>query len=119
MKTIPIEGEIQKAIITEIGQNILFKDMLPEEISAVISKATLIQYDNGEIIMEQGKPSNSFFLIVSGEAIIKAKSAGKGEDIELARVHPFDTIGEIGLLLKQPRSATACKYYSLHFSSIR
>lgn len=104
MKTVPIKGNMTEAIVVELGQSPLFRDLAEQTLREIMTRATMIQYDPGETIIAQGEKADSFFLVASGEVIVTARD-GK-EPVEVARIKPFDTIGELGLILNQPRSAT-------------
>ena len=106
MKTIPITEEMTGAIVGELKQSPFFKDLSVEELTGIARQATLQQYDAGETIMEEGAPSDSFYVMAAGEAIITVHHTKTHEPVEVARVLPFDTIGELGLLLGHGRSAT-------------
>jgi len=107
MKAVPIAGDMTNAIVSELGQSPFFKDLTPDDLKKIAGQARLLQFDPGETIMEQGAPSDSFFLIVSGEVIIRVRHTKTEEPVEVARIKPFDTIGELGPILGQPRSASA------------
>ena len=107
MKAVPIAGDMANAIVSELGQSPFFKDLTPDDLKKIAGQAKLLQFEPGETIMEQDAPSDSFFLIVSGEVIIRVRHTKTEEPVEVARIKPFDTIGELGLLLGQPRSASA------------
>jgi len=106
MKVMPVEKEMVSAIVTELGQSSFFQDLSEKELHDIAVSSKMIQYDPGETIMRQGDPSDSFSVVVSGEVIIKARHETRDELVEVARVKPYDTIGEVGVLLGEPRSAT-------------
>lgn len=106
MKTMPIKGEMIDAVVGELGQSTLFKDLAQKDLAEISNSATMLQYDLNETIINQDDTSDSFYLVVSGEVIIKVRHETRDEQVEVARVKPYDTIGELGLLLNQPRSAT-------------
>ena len=106
MKVMPVEKEMTNAIVTELGQSSFFRDLSEKELAEVASSAKMVQYDPDEVIMKQGDASDSFSLVASGEVIIKAKHDTRDELVEVARVKPYDIIGELGMLLDEPRSAT-------------
>ncbi|MBI3985604.1 MAG: cyclic nucleotide-binding domain-containing protein, partial [Lentisphaerae bacterium] len=106
MQTIPITGEMTDAVVKELRQSALFRDLAEKDLKEITKSAVMLQYDDGETVVEEGGVSDSFFVIASGEAVIKRTHETSRELIEIARVKPFDTIGELGLLLGQPRTAT-------------
>lgn len=101
-----ITGEMIDAIVGELSQSALFKDLTEKDLAEIAKSATMLQYNLNETIMNQGDASDSFYLVVSGEVVIKVQHEDRDEQVEIARVKPCDTIGELGLLLNQPRSAT-------------
>jgi len=105
MQEMPIDSDIQAAIVGDMAQSDMFSDFGEDALSAIAASAVMVQCEPKDVITRQGDSSDSFFLVLSGEVVIKV-SAGSGEPSEIARVQPFDTVGELGLLLDKPRSAT-------------
>jgi len=56
----------------------------------------------GEVIVKQGDPGDSFYLLVTGEVSIFVKEVGK----EVARLGAGTFFGEVAVVTCQPRSAT-------------
>lgn len=106
MNIVPVQKEMTEAIVAELGQSHFFSDLTEKELRDIAVSSKMIQYDPDEIIMNQGDPSDSFSLVISGEVIIKARHETRDELVEMTRVTPFETIGELGLLLNEPRHNT-------------
>ena len=64
------------------------------------------QYLKGEIIFQEGQPSEHFYILQKGEVEVSIKRHEKRFVINTLR--PTDFFGEMGLLSNEPRSAT-CK----------
>ncbi len=111
MKQTHITNDMVSAVVTELSQNALFGKLSGEVIRHIAQSAVLLQYDPGEVIMSQGEPADSFYLVVSGEMSVRVCRPGKDEPVEIAKIRPFQTIGEIGLLLEKPRTATVVAGY--------
>lgn len=62
-------------------------------------------FASGDVIVKQGEPGNSFYIIVEGFVDVY-KLSEKGERINLGRLGEGDYFGEIALLLDQPRAAS-------------
>jgi small-conductance mechanosensitive channel/CRP-like cAMP-binding protein len=58
-------------------------------------------YGAGEIVVRQGEPGSSMFVVISGEAVV-ALDSGQ----EVARIRPGGFFGEMSLLTGAPRTAT-------------
>ena len=100
MQEMPVDGDIQQAIVGDLAQSDLFNGFSEDALSVIASRAVMLQCDPKEVITSKGDQSDSFFLIMSGEVIIQAQAGAGGAETEIARVQPFDTIGELGLLLE-------------------
>jgi twitching motility protein PilT len=106
MNKMTVDGGMLDAVVEELSQSNMFAGLSKEDLQEVAKKAAMTQYDSGEVIMKQGAPSDFLSVIVSGEAIVQAMHETRKEMTEVARIKPFNTIGELGLLLGQSRSAT-------------
>jgi hypothetical protein len=58
----------------------------------------------GETVMTEGEPSTEAYVVERGQLDVRRGAAADG--IALARLGPGDWVGEMGLLLGEPRSAT-------------
>jgi aquaporin Z len=58
----------------------------------------------GETVMTEGEPSTEAYVVERGHLDVRRGAATDG--IPLARLGPGDWVGEMGLLLDEPRSAT-------------
>ena len=75
-----------------------------EAVNAGIRKAT-VGFTDGQVVFKQGDPSEKFFIIRSGQVILTREANGVTK--EIAKVGPGEVVGEMGVLQKLPRSATA------------
>ncbi len=69
---------------------------------------TLLQEENyefGELLVRQGEPADSFYILVSGRARV-VKADHKGNEIVLATLKPGDSFGEAALSEGGTRTAT-------------
>lgn len=58
-----------------------------------------------EVVMRRGEPSDDLFLVVSGRLRVVLELAGGGETV-LAEHGRGETVGEVGLITGDPRTAT-------------
>ena len=106
MKKIPIDKVALDTLVAQLNKSNLFANLNPQELQEIVTRSTWQQYSPGEVIMQQGTPSDSFALVIDGEVIVNVRHANRNEEIEVGRIRPFDTVGELGLLLDEPRSAS-------------
>jgi len=71
----------------------------------------------GEVLFEEGAPSDCVYLILSGELEV-FKASGGGRSVPLARFSPGDYIGELGVLSEKPRTTGARASRSASFARI-
>lgn len=83
----------------------LFRSMSPAELVAVIRKMRLLMYEPGEIIVAEGQPGDSLFIITTGRVRAYVRDA-KGAPKEVRQLGEGDFFGEISVLEGGTRTAT-------------
>ncbi len=110
MQQLPLEGDLLPRVVQALGQSPLFAQLTPEVLGQVSQRATLFTVDVGDVIMEQGSASDSFYVVLAGEIAVYVRNSDNqsnaGDLVELARLSPPESVGEMGLLTGAPRSAT-------------
>lgn len=80
--------------------------LLSEEIlHEVIPKIERLQAAKGDVIIRQGDPGDSLYLVLSGQLNVVSSDAS-GREIVLTVLEPGRTVGEISLLTGERRTAT-------------
>jgi cAMP-dependent protein kinase regulator len=65
-----------------------------------------IEFEAGSVIVRQGEPGDTFYIIVEGEAKVEQIQGTDVEPKQVASLKPSDYFGEIALLTNRPRAAT-------------
>jgi CRP-like cAMP-binding protein len=91
-------------IIDSLKQSPLFSGLRAEELQQVARKVKVRQFFANDVIVWQGQPSTSLFLITNGIVVVK-RIVRETESV-LAYLMPGNTFGEVGILENQPRSAS-------------
>jgi calmodulin len=123
-----ITGEGQETKLTTVGDVIVsdetmsylrneipfFKDFNTAEFDDLMKKAKYVTFEEGSIIMKQGQPGRTFYIIDSGEVEISVKSAFEdplttppsylGAVINVLK--RLDYFGERSIITNQPRAAS-------------
>lgn len=86
-----------------LAQSPLFNELDEEALDFITRKTKMRQYFTNDVIVWQGKNSDTLFLITNGIVVIK-RSVGNSEHT-LAYLMPGNTFGEVGILENKPRSA--------------
>ena len=63
-------------------------------------------FEPGQVIFKEGEPGEVMFVIIEGEVEIRKRTAGTASRT-LTTFHAGDIFGEMALIEKKPRSATA------------
>ena len=71
----------------------------------VIPKIERLQAAKGDVIIRQGDPGDSLYLVLSGRLNVVSSDAS-GREIVLTVLEPGRTVGEISLLTGERRTAT-------------
>ncbi|TME27104.1 MAG: cyclic nucleotide-binding domain-containing protein [Chloroflexi bacterium] len=80
------------------------------------SKAELLTFAPGELVVREGDAADRFFMIIKGQAEATRRGAD-GAQVVVNQLGPGDYFGEIGLLKNAPRNATSAPAVS--WSAVR
>lgn len=98
----PLETFAKIAFLKKIH---LFQGLEDDELQAIAEQLTEADHPAGAVIFEQAGKAESFYLIYGGSVRITRRQDGK--KIELAVLVKYDYFGELALVSKRQRSATA------------
>ena len=84
-------------------ENNFFHDLNPEDLINLAKKSSLQKYEKGVVIIEQDEISDKIFLLLEGSADIIVNNNGEPKVVNT--VYKGETIGEMGVLTRQKRSA--------------
>ncbi len=82
----------------------LFSNLSPAEIRLLEKKFRLAEFKRGDLIYEEGKPADAFYVIVSGRFRVFHKGRGE-EEKTIVFLYRGDYFGESSLLTGQAHSA--------------
>jgi CRP-like cAMP-binding protein len=79
--------------------------MSRDEILAVIRGLRLHSLDPGHIVVTEGEPGDSLFVLTTGRCRAHVRNPA-GKNLEVRQLKEGDFFGEIAVLTGEPRSAT-------------
>ena len=91
--------------LKELQSSTLFSSFEREALVEIVASTELRSYDEGDIIVTEGEPGSSLFLIVGGRVKVFTRT-DDGGNLQLAELGPGDFFGEVSLLSGKPRTAT-------------
>jgi len=91
-----------------------FKDFTDDEFDTMLSKAKLVTFDSGSIIMRQGMPGRMFYVIEEGEVEISVRTGLEDPmttqasylGTVLNHLGPSNYFGERSMITGEPRAAS-------------
>jgi CRP/FNR family transcriptional regulator, cyclic AMP receptor protein len=84
----------------------LFEVLNEQERAALIEEMELESHEEGSVIISEGDPGDSMYVISSGEVKVYTRGAGKSGTVYLAKLGEGDFFGEVSVLTGKPRTAT-------------
>ena len=100
-----IPGTSEPLFATPVAKSVLFEALGQEDLKAFASVMELESHDEGSVILVEGEPGESMYVIASGEVRVYT-SAGAGRPVYLAKLGEGDFFGEVSVLTGRPRTAT-------------
>ena len=94
----------EENLISALQRSPLFSVLGREDLEKIALKAKVRQFFADDVIVWQGQPSTSLFLIMNG--IVAVKRVVREQEKILAYLMPGNSFGELGILENQARSAS-------------
>jgi CRP-like cAMP-binding protein len=88
-----------------LGLSPLLADLAPGEVAAMVGGLKLVTKGPGSILLTEGEPGDSLFILTTGVARVYRRDAS-GHNFQVATLRDGDFFGEAALLTGQPRTAT-------------
>jgi CRP-like cAMP-binding protein len=102
----------QQARADELARVPLFARCSKRQLRLLASEAHVEQIEPGEKLVTAGSPSRQLYVILAGTAVIVRGGA------EVDRATAGDVVGELGLLLDEPRNADVVATSALEVLSL-
>lgn len=87
------------------AKDLLFGELSEREYLKIIDLMEVRTFQPGEIVVREGSPGDSMFIICDGDVSVVTKDK-TGKEIPLADLTEGDFFGEVSLLTGKPRTAT-------------
>jgi hypothetical protein len=103
----PATGTAEPLFSRPVPKSPLFEVLNDVEREAIVKEMEVETHDEGSVILNEGDPGTSMYLIASGEVKVFTRSTGSGTgSVYLARLGEGDFFGEVSVLTGKPRTAT-------------
>lgn len=98
-------GKSEPLFSRPVPKSPLFEVLTEVERDALIREMDLESHDEGSVIISEGQPGSSMYIIANGEVKVFTHGAG-GAAVYLAKLGEGDFFGEVSMLSGKPRTAT-------------
>ncbi len=92
-------------VLRQLKKTPLFSGLTDDMLSSLAQKASTRRLSRDDVLMRKGETGDSLFLIHAGWVKIVTEDS-KGDELIINKCGPGETIGEMALLDRAPRSAT-------------
>ncbi len=100
-------------LVIQLKKIPLFSDLQARELAAIGSILRERVFPAGEVIIQEGSPGDTLFLVMSGRVKV-IKEMDSPNPILLAEIGPEEWFGEMALFDRQPRSASVVAAEETH-----
>ncbi len=90
-----------KLLVQVLRKIPIFKGLSPSRVKSILGLCVHKSYKLGSQICRSNSPSDEMYILISGQLSIVT-----GEGIRVATIFPVTTVGEMGVITGEPRSAT-------------
>ena len=103
----PAAAGITEPLFTRpVPKSPLFEILNETEREAIVKEMEIETHDEGSVIINEGDPGSSMYVIASGEVKVYTRTSNKSGTVYLARLGEGDFFGEVSVLTGKPRTAT-------------
>ena len=99
-------GKSEPLFSRPVPKSPLFEMLNDDERAAIVKEMEVESHDEGSVIINEGDPGTSMYLIASGEVKVYTRPVHKSATVFLARLGEGDFFGEVSVLTGKPRTAT-------------
>jgi hypothetical protein len=99
-------GKSEPLFTRPVPKSPLFEILDDDERAAIVKEMEIESHDEGSVIINEGDPGTSMYIIASGEVKVYTRPANKSGTVYLARLGEGDFFGEVSVLTGKPRTAT-------------
>jgi cAMP-dependent protein kinase regulator len=102
----PEAGKSEPLFSRPVPKSVLFEVLSNVERDAIVKEMDVETHEEGSVIINEGDPGESMYVVASGEVKVYTRGAGKSGTLYLARLGEGDFFGEVSVLSGKPRTAT-------------
>lgn len=109
---------VRKDILRVLRKIELLKSLNTIQLQRLVDLMSEVQYAAGDLIIKQGDPGETFYVIVNGNCSVTIEDSS-GEVKEVAKLGADAFFGERALLTSEPRAATITALTDISLLQVR
>lgn len=90
----------------KVPKSPLFEVLKDDERAALVKEMELEEHEEGSVIISEGEPGTSMYVVASGEVKVFTRGSGEKGSVYLAKLGEGEFFGEVSVLTGKPRTAT-------------
>jgi hypothetical protein len=102
---VPLEPARVAGYLGGLRASPVFQSLAEDDLLAFVQGLRLRAFEPGQIILTEGEPGQSLFVVASGKVKVHVRNP-RGRSVEVAELGQAAVFGEIAALVDRPRSAT-------------
>ncbi|MBI5608418.1 MAG: PilT/PilU family type 4a pilus ATPase [Deltaproteobacteria bacterium] len=103
MKTQAVTPDLSAKLVQAVAAHPLLRSVDARTITDIIGQSVLAQYTENETVWHQGERADSWGLLLRGQLAVRVQPQGLDEQFDVDRHSPVEMVGELEVLLGQPR----------------
>ncbi len=96
----------EEAVKATLAKSPLLSDLDPTALMFLVRLGRRRTFQRGEVLMRQGEPSTSIYFLLKGKVRAERSRRTDDQPIRLADLEAGAVVGEMGVVIDIPRSAT-------------
>jgi CRP-like cAMP-binding protein len=105
MPSVPLPPTVAPGYARGLLASPLFQGLTEDELYTMIRELRLLSFDPGDIVITEGEPGQSLFILTAGSVKVSVRNA-QGRSVRLAELRAGSFFGEMATVSGKPRSAT-------------